>query len=185
VKEKTKINRFGNNLFRHVVIGLEIIPVKYFSLQVSYNYNVRQEMKAYEKPGAIGLAYGAGIHVAHFDLYYARNHNNLASVPNHFTLSTNIAALMKAKENKVVKKGVKEMEIKKIEEIKEVKEVEIQDKKEIEIIEIQAVEETETEDFEDIEDIEFEYIEEEEGVEEDEKIEEIEEIEEIEVEENK
>jgi len=100
VMEKTKINRFGNNLFRHIVIGVEIIPIKYFSLQVSYNYNVRQEMRTFEKPGAIGFAYGAGIHVHHFDLYYARSHNNLASVPNHFTLSTNIASLMKSKENK-------------------------------------------------------------------------------------
>ena len=101
--EKTKFNRFGNNLLRHIVFAVEIIPVKYFSLQISYNYNVRQEMKTYEKPGVIGLAYGAGIHVYHFDLYYARNHNNLASVPNHFTLSTNIVELMKSKENKKVR----------------------------------------------------------------------------------
>jgi len=111
MKEKTKINRFGNNLFRHIVVGVEL-PLKYFSLQVSYNYNVRQEMRAYEKPGVIGLAYGVGIHVHHFDLYYARNHNNLASVPNHFTLSTNIVSLMKSKENKAVKKEAKVKEIK-------------------------------------------------------------------------
>jgi hypothetical protein len=113
MKEKTKINKFGNNLFRHIVFGLEIIPIKYFSLQVSYNYNVRQEMRAIEKPGAIGFAYGAGIHVYHFDLYYARSHNNLASVPNHFTLSTNIVNLMKNKANKEVRehKEVKKLEI--------------------------------------------------------------------------
>jgi len=118
IKEKTKINRFGNNLFRHIVVGVELTPMKYFSLQVSYNYNVRQEMRAYEKPGVIGLAYGVGIHVHYFDLYYARNHNNLASVPNHFTLSTNIASLMKSKENKGVKKEIRE--VKRVEE--EVKE---------------------------------------------------------------
>ena len=103
VIEKTKINKFGNNLLRHIVFGIEI-PTKYFSLQVSYNYNVRQEMRAIEKPGAVGFAYGAGIHVHHFDLYYARSHNNLASVPNHFTLSTNITNLIKSRENKGVKK---------------------------------------------------------------------------------
>ncbi len=95
VAEKPKGRRFANNLFRHIVFGLEIIPVKYISLQISYNYNVRQEMRAYEKPGFVGFAYGVGIHVYHFDLYYARNHNNLASTPNHFTLSTNIGALLK------------------------------------------------------------------------------------------
>jgi hypothetical protein len=97
VIEKPKARQFANNLFRHIVFGLEIIPVKYISLQISYNYNVRQEMRAHEKPGMVGFAYGAGIHVYHFDLYYARNHNNLASVPNHFTLSTNIGAFLKNK----------------------------------------------------------------------------------------
>ncbi|MDR2406718.1 MAG: type IX secretion system protein PorQ [Bacteroidales bacterium] len=97
VIEKTKARQFANNLFRHIVFGLEIIPVKYVSLQVSYNYNVRQEMRANERKGAVGFAYGVGIHVYHFDLYYARNHNNLASVPNHFTLSTNIGTLLKNK----------------------------------------------------------------------------------------
>jgi hypothetical protein len=97
VIEKTKARQFANNLFRHIVFGLEITPVKYISLQVSYNYNVRQEMRAEAKPGMVGFAYGVGIHVYHFDLYYARSHNNLASVPNHFTLSTNIGAFLKNK----------------------------------------------------------------------------------------
>jgi len=104
VIEKTKLNKFGNNLLRHIVFGLEVTIKKYVSLQISYNYNVRQEMRAIEKPGFIGFAYGAGIHVYHFDLYYARSHNNLASVPNHFTLSTNIADLIKSKESRRVRK---------------------------------------------------------------------------------
>jgi hypothetical protein len=94
---KTKARQFANNLFRHIVFGLEIIPVKYLSLQVSYNYNVRQEMRAEGRKGVVGFAYGMGLHVYHFDLYYARNHNNLASVPNHFTLSTNIGTFLKNK----------------------------------------------------------------------------------------
>ena len=95
--QKSKFRQFGNNLLRHIVFGLEIIPMKYFSLQVSYNYNVRQEMRSHQKPGVVGLAYGAGLHVYKFDLYYARSHNNLASVPNHFTLSTNISNFIKKK----------------------------------------------------------------------------------------
>jgi len=101
--DKPKWRQFANNLFRHFVFGLEIKPIKYFSLQVSYNYNVRQEMRAYEKPGVVGFAYGLGLHVYHFDLYYARSHNNLASVPNHFTLSTNIGDIMRSKANKEYK----------------------------------------------------------------------------------
>ena len=95
--QKPKGRQFANNLFRHIVFGLEILPMKYFSIQLSYNYNVRQEMRSHEKPGIVGFAYGAGLHIYNFDLYYARSHNNLASVPNHFTLSTNIGKLLKKK----------------------------------------------------------------------------------------
>ena len=94
---RPKFRQFTNNMFRHIVFALEIMPMKYFSLQVSYNYNTRQEMRSYQKPGAVGFAYGAGLHLYKFDLYYARSHNNLASVPNHFTLSTNISNLLKKK----------------------------------------------------------------------------------------
>jgi len=122
VIERGKFNKFGNNLLRHFVFGIEIIPIKYFSLQLSYNYNTRQEMRTYAKPGAIGLSYGAGIHVHHFDLYYARNHNNLASVPNHFTLSTNIESLLNSKKNKEVKE-VKTKDVKEVKESRENREV--------------------------------------------------------------
>jgi len=99
--EKTSLpagKKFADNLFRHFVFGLEILPSKYFSLQVSYNYNTRQEMKIYSKKGVAGLAYGVGLHIHHFDLYYARSHGSMASVPNHFTLSTNIKKLMTSKD---------------------------------------------------------------------------------------
>ena len=94
---RPKARQFANNLFRHFVFGLEILPIKYFSIQLSYNYNVRQEMRSHEKPGVVGFAYGAGLHIHNFDLYYARSHNNLASIPNHFTLSTNIGKFLKQK----------------------------------------------------------------------------------------
>jgi hypothetical protein len=97
VIEKPKWKQIGNTIFRHLVFALEILPVKYISLQLSYNFNVREEMKAFEKKGIVGFAYGAGIHVYHFDLYYARSHTNLASVPNHFTISTRIGDFLKNK----------------------------------------------------------------------------------------
>jgi hypothetical protein len=97
--------KFADNLFRHFAFGLEILPSKYFTLQLSYNYNTRQEMRIFGRRGVAGLAYGMGLHIQNFHLYYARSHGSMASVPNHFTLSTNIADLAKNKNNK--KKYVK------------------------------------------------------------------------------
>jgi hypothetical protein len=54
------------------------------------------------------LAYGVGLHIRKVHLYYARSHGSMASVPNHFTLMTNVQDLMKNKNNK--KKYVKIIE---------------------------------------------------------------------------
>lgn len=97
--------KFAENLFRHVVLGLEILPMEYLSFQVSYNYNTRQEMRIYNRRGVAGLAYGVGLHIHHVHLYYARSHGSMASVPNHFTLMTNVQDLVKNKNSK--KKYVK------------------------------------------------------------------------------
>jgi hypothetical protein len=91
----SKAAQFADNLFRHFIIGLEILPMKYFSLQVSYNFNTFKQMRIQQKRSAVGLAYGVGLHVYHFHFYYARSHANVGSVPNHFTLSTNISEFFK------------------------------------------------------------------------------------------
>lgn len=95
IKQKTNVRKFTDNLFRHVIIGIEILPTKYFSLQFAYNYNTRQEMKAYARKGAVGFSYGVSLHLFNFNLQYARAHNNLASTPNYITLSTNITNFLK------------------------------------------------------------------------------------------
>lgn len=92
---KTDVQQFADNLFRHFIIGIEIIPSKYFSLQFAYNHNTRQEMKAYERKGFVGFSYGLTLHIYHFNIQYARVHNNLASTPNYFTLSTNLSNFLK------------------------------------------------------------------------------------------
>lgn len=92
---KSGVERFVDNAFRHFVLGLEIEPVKVLSLQFSYNYDMRREMRLYNKPGAVGLAYGVSLHIRQFEVQYARVHNHVSSVPNYFTLSTNLNQFIK------------------------------------------------------------------------------------------
>ena len=96
--------KFAENLFRHFAFGLEILPSEYLTFQLSYNYNTRQEMRIYGRRGVAGLAYGVGLHIHNVHIYYARSHGSMASVPNHFTLMTNVQDLIKNKENKKNKK---------------------------------------------------------------------------------
>lgn len=93
--EDGKGKRFANNLFRHFIIALEVMPVKYVSLQAAFDYNERCEMRAYSHKGGIGFSYGIGVHFYHINIYYGRSHNNLVSVPNYFTISTNISSFFK------------------------------------------------------------------------------------------
>ena len=95
LKKKTNFQQFTNNLFRHFIIGVEIIPIKYFSVHFAYNYNTRQEMKAYARKGFVGFSYGLSLRIYNINVQYARVHNNLASTPNYFTFSTIISKFSK------------------------------------------------------------------------------------------
>lgn len=94
-KQGTKIQKFTDNLFRHFIIGVEILPIKYFSLQFAYNHNTRKEMKSLERKGMVGFSYGISLHIHNINVQYARVHNNLASTPNYFTFSTKITNFLK------------------------------------------------------------------------------------------
>ena len=94
-KEKSGVERFVDNAFRHFIFGVEFEPVKVLSLQLSYNYDMRREMRLFNKPGAAGFAYGVTLHIRKFNVQYARVHYHTASVPNFFTLSTNLSTFIK------------------------------------------------------------------------------------------
>lgn len=88
--QKTGVEKFMDNFFRHFVMGLEIEPVKALSLQLSYNAGLRKEMRLYNKPGFVGFSYGVCLHVKQFNLQYARSHSHISSVPNFISISTNL-----------------------------------------------------------------------------------------------
>ncbi len=93
--EQGKGRQFFDNMFRHFTFALEILPVKYISIQVAFDYNTRKQMRSYDRKGMVGFSYGLGVHIRNINVYYARSHNNLASTPNHFTFSTQINSFFK------------------------------------------------------------------------------------------
>ena len=94
-REKSGVETFVDNALRHFVLGLEIEPAKVLSLQFSYNYGMRKEMRLYGKPAFTGISYGFSLHVKRFDLQFARTHTHLSSVPNYISVSTNLNQLKK------------------------------------------------------------------------------------------
>jgi hypothetical protein len=91
VKSQNGIADFADKFMRHIVIGGELIPVKFLSLRIGYNYQRRQELKVYEKPATVGISWGVGLKISNFEFSYARSAYHLTGSPNFFTLTTNLS----------------------------------------------------------------------------------------------
>jgi len=75
---------------RHLIVGVECFPFKGLTLMASYNYNRRQEMKVYDRPGMVGFSLGLGIHLSRFHIEYARSMWHLAGATNHISANVNL-----------------------------------------------------------------------------------------------
>jgi hypothetical protein len=103
-KYPSKFNQGVNNFFRHITFGLEIIPVKYLSLFVSYNHDQNREMRIPQKKTMAGFAYGFLIDIKSIQFGFSRAHYAVGAVPNYFTFSLNINELSQLSKTKKQKK---------------------------------------------------------------------------------
>ena len=69
-------NNFADNLFRHLIFGVEYLPTDYMYLSLGYNFRKANEMKAAGSSHAAGLCAGTGILLSRFGfgLAYAQYH---------------------------------------------------------------------------------------------------------------
>lgn len=84
------LDKFADNLMRHIVFGVEFIPAKFFSVRAGYNYNRRQDLKVTDRLGTIGFSWGFGIKVSRFSFDYARSAYHLAGSPNFFSIGVDL-----------------------------------------------------------------------------------------------
>ncbi len=94
------LEKFADNLMRHIVIGGELLLGKHFSLRGGYNYMRRQELKVNTKTALVGFSWGFGIRISTFHLSYARSTYHLAGSPNYVTLTFNLSDFSKKKSEK-------------------------------------------------------------------------------------
>ncbi|MEE1203102.1 MAG: hypothetical protein UHN59_02265, partial [Bacteroidales bacterium] len=72
--------------FRHVQIGAEFIPSKYFYLAFGYSWKQNREMKLDDAFSVAGLSYGVGINYKGFRLAYSRCEYHRYGSPNYISL---------------------------------------------------------------------------------------------------
>lgn len=95
-QEKTAQERFDDftdQLFRHLVVGMEFIPTRNFAFNLGYNYRRRQEMKVDTRLSTVGISWGMAVQVSHFKFQYGRSNYHLAGAPNHISVSTSLDRL--------------------------------------------------------------------------------------------
>lgn len=85
-----RMSDFGDNLMRHITLGVEFMPIESFSFRVGYNYRRRQEMKVESRLSTVGFSWGFGLKISRFQLQYGRSNYHLAGAPNHISISTSL-----------------------------------------------------------------------------------------------
>jgi hypothetical protein len=80
------LSRFLDNGLRHLIIGLELVPVKTFYVSAAYNQKMRKELGLVDKAGTAGFSWGFGVKLKKFSISYGRAVYHAAGASNHFSL---------------------------------------------------------------------------------------------------
>ncbi len=94
--ETTKQDRLTNILdegMRHLVVGLEFMPVKNFTIRAGYNHQRRKEMKLESRASTVGFSWGFGLRVKKININYARSTWHLNGSPNYISVTANLSDL--------------------------------------------------------------------------------------------
>ncbi|MGE5419309.1 MAG: type IX secretion system protein PorQ [Chloroflexota bacterium] len=80
---------FADNLFRHVIPGVELIPHKNFYFSAGYNFQRRQELRTSSGKSTVGFTWGFGVRTTWLDIELGRAIYHMAGA------STNISLILR------------------------------------------------------------------------------------------
>ena len=86
---------FGEEVFRRMVFGTELLISPNFQLRLGYNHLLRQELKLENAGGGAGLSFGFMFKVKRFEFAYSRALYHVAGGSNTFQLMINTSELIK------------------------------------------------------------------------------------------
>jgi hypothetical protein len=87
----------GDEIFRRLVIGTELLLSDNFQLRVGYNHLLRQELKQEVASGGAGFSFGFMFKVKRFEFSYARALYHAAGGSNTIQLVTDLSGITKKK----------------------------------------------------------------------------------------
>jgi len=77
---------FMENLMRHIIAGVELIPHRNLYLSAGYNYQRRRELQIEQKASTVGFSWGFGINTTILSIEFGRANYHLAGSSNHVSL---------------------------------------------------------------------------------------------------
>lgn len=97
VSQMSGVERFGDNLFRHLNVGLELNLGKAFFARLGYSYRKAAETRsiALTSLNTSGFSFGVGFRVKGYDIAYSRNNYYLGKAPNFITITTSLDRFLK------------------------------------------------------------------------------------------
>ena len=81
---------FAKQMMRHLIMGVELVPSKNFTIRAGYNYQRRQELKLDEKASTVGFSIGFGVKVNRFRFDFGTSRFHVAGSSNVFSLAVNL-----------------------------------------------------------------------------------------------
>jgi hypothetical protein len=94
-KEKSKLEKYGDQAMRHLIFGIEVTPLKGFYIRAGYNHMRHQEMKLFTQNGFAGVSWGVGVKIYKFNFSYGNAIYHAAGASHHFSITTNISDFKK------------------------------------------------------------------------------------------
>ncbi|OFY68018.1 MAG: hypothetical protein A2V64_06830 [Bacteroidetes bacterium RBG_13_43_22] len=79
-------SEFLENMMRHVVVGVELIPHKNFYFSTGFNYQRRRELQVESKISTAGFSWGFGITTSYLNIEFGRATYHLAGSSSHISL---------------------------------------------------------------------------------------------------
>lgn len=79
-----------DKLFRHAIIGTEIVMGRNLRFDIGYNHMRRQELSFAQRRGIAGFSFGAAIRVKRFQLAYSHAVYNISGGTDNFSLLLNL-----------------------------------------------------------------------------------------------
>ncbi len=88
-----------DNIFRHLVFGLELVPSDKFFIQFAYNHLRKKELGVQGTTPLSGFSFGVGMRIKKIKFSYALASYSARGVSNHFTVTVDFKQFKKRSSN--------------------------------------------------------------------------------------